>query len=435
MARFAREQRDDTYRPLSQWPATHLHHLLGQIVEHFRVVLHHHLLESDEMNNCCILADCCESQREQSMDISTTSEYESGAFNFTDFTNLITDTDDYEPELDGLCSKELVRQFSKNFEPPLYWIIFVVGALGNLLVICIFTTVRNRLKTMTDVYLLNLAVADLIFLGTLPFWATNAAQGWVFHQVICKGVSAAYKINFFASMLLLTCISVDRYIAIVHVTEAHNYKNKRMLHSKITCAFVWLASCILALPEFIFAKVKNIEPQHNSCVMVYSIMDNNRTKVLVLALQICVGFLVPFMVIVLCYSVIIRKLMQARSFEKHKALRVIIAVVAVFVFSQLPLNGYLIIEAGQANNATITDCEVMQRLDMVGQIVKSLAYTHCCLNPILYVFIGVRFQKDLLSLLQCMSCGLGSVENCKLQDTNKKPSVMSDTDTTPVFSL
>ncbi|XP_056306612.1 C-C chemokine receptor type 9 [Danio aesculapii] len=136
------------------------------------------------------------------MDIYTTSEYESGAFNFTDFTNLITDTDDYEPDLDGLCSKELVRQFSKNFEPPLYWIIFVVGALGNLLVICIFTTVRNRLKTMTDVYLLNLAVADLIFLGTLPFWATNAAQGWVFHQVICKGVSAAYKINF---LLVCSC--------------------------------------------------------------------------------------------------------------------------------------------------------------------------------------------------------------------------------------
>ncbi|XP_067291119.1 C-C chemokine receptor type 9 [Pseudorasbora parva] len=369
------------------------------------------------------------------MDVSTTSDYESGTINFTDWTDLTTDTDDYESDLGGLCNKELVRQFSKTFEPPLYWIIFVVGALGNLLVVCIFTTVRNRLKTMTDVYLLNLAVADLLFLGTLPFWATNAAQGWVFSQAICKGVSAVYKINFFASMLLLTCISVDRYIAIVHVTEAHNYKNKRMLYSKITCVFVWLSSCLLALPEFLFAKVKNIGPEHNSCVMVYSITDNNRTKVLVLALQICVGFLLPLLVIVLCYSVIIRKLMLARSFEKHKALRVIFAVVAAFVLSQLPFNGYLIIEAGQANNATITDCEVMQSLDMAGQIVKCLAYTHCCLNPILYAFIGVRFRKDLFSLLQRMSCSLGLVDNSKLQQVPKRPSVMSDTDTTPVFSL
>lgn len=103
--------------------------------------------------------------------------------------------------------------------------------------------------------------------------------------------------------------------------------------------------------------------------------------------------------------------------------------------SQLPFSGYLSIEAGQANNATITNCEVMQSLDMAGQIVKCLAYTHCCLNPILYVFIGVRFRKDLFSLLQRMSCGLGLVYNSKLQQVPKRPSVMSDTDTTPVFSL
>ncbi|XP_051970032.1 C-C chemokine receptor type 9-like [Xyrauchen texanus] len=363
----------------------------------------------------------------------STAKYETDVYNFTD--ELITDTTDYGSESSGLCNKEYVRQFSKSYEPPLYWIIFVVGALGNLLVVCIFTTVRNRLKTMTDVYLLNLAVADLLFLGTLPFWATNAAQGWVFSSIICQGVSSVYKINFFASMLLLTCISVDRYIAIVHVTEAHNYKKKRMLYSKITCVFVWVASCLLALPDFIFAKVKTFEFQPNSCVLMYSTSDKNQTKILVFALQICVGFLLPLLVIVICYSVIIRKLMQARNFEKHKALRVIFAVVAAFVLSQLPFNGYLIIEAAQANNATITDCDVMQSLDMAGQIVKCLAYTHCCLNPILYAFIGVRFRKDLLSLSHRLSCGLGLVNNSKLQPVPKRPSIMSDTDTTPVFSL
>uniref|UniRef100_A0A8C2PQ15 Chemokine (C-C motif) receptor 9b n=1 Tax=Cyprinus carpio TaxID=7962 RepID=A0A8C2PQ15_CYPCA len=300
----------------------------------------------------------------------------------------------YKSYLDGLCNKELVRQFSKTFEPPFYWIIFVVGALGNLLIVCSFTAVRNRLKTMTDVYLLNLAVADLIF-----------------------------SINYYASMLLLTCISVDRYIAIVHVIEAYNYKNKQMLYRKITCVFVWLASCFLALPEFLFTKVKNIDSQSTSCVMVYSVTDNNRTKILVLALQISVGFLLPLLVIVLCYSVIIRKLLQGH-----------LCSYGCFC-SQLPFSGYLSIEAGQANNATITNCEVMQSLDMAGQIVKCLAYTHCCLNPILYIFIGIRFQKDLFSLLQHMSCCLGLVNKSKLQQVPKRPSVMSDSDTTPVFSL
>lgn len=340
---------------------------------------------------------------------------------------------DYIPPDSGICEKFWVREFRGSYEPSLYWIIFVVGAIGNLLVVWIYTTVRNRLKTMTDIYLLNLAIADLLFLGTLPFWAMDAAQGWVFSVSVCKGVHAVYKINLFSSMLLLTCISVDRYIAIVLVTQAHNFKNKRMFYSKLACLFVWLLSCLLSLPEFLFAKVKTNQQEESSCNLVYPTEDKNLTKVLVLSLQISVGFCLPLLVMVACYSVIIRTLIQARNFEKHKALRVIFAVVAAFVFSQLPYNGHLVIETTQAYNVTMTECDVVKTFDVVGQVVKSLAYTHCCLNPILYAFIGVRFRKDLLHLCQCLTSGLGGIN--KVQSIPKRPSVMSDTDTTPALSL
>ncbi|XP_046733300.1 C-C chemokine receptor type 9 isoform X2 [Silurus meridionalis] len=346
-------------------------------------------------------------------------------------TNVTTDSD-YIPPDSGICEKSWVREFRGSYEPPLYWIIFTVGAMGNLLVVWIYTTLRNRLKTMTDVYLLNLAIADLLFLGTLPFWATDAAQGWVFSVSVCKGIRAVYKINFFASMLLLTCISIDRYIAIVLVTQAHNFKNKRMFYSKLACLFVWLLSCFLSLPEFIFAKVKTNQQEESFCSLVYTSEDKNLTKVLVLSLQISVGFCLPLLVIGACYSVIIRTLIQARSFEKHKALRVIFALVAAFVLSQLPYNVHLVIEATQAFKVTITDCNVVKTFDVAGQVVKSLAYTHCCLNPILYAFIGVRFRKDLLHLCQCMTSGLGGINKVSV---SKRQSVMSDTDTTPALSL
>ncbi|KAL2085643.1 hypothetical protein ACEWY4_018963 [Coilia grayii] len=309
--------------------------------------------------------------------------------------------------------------------------IFVLGIVGNLLVVFIYTTVKNRLKTMTDMYLLNLAVADLLFLGTLPFRATDAQSGWIFPEGLCKVVSALYKINFFASMLLLTCISVDRYVAIVRVTEAHNQsKRTRLLQAKLACLTVWLASCILAMPEFIFAKVKT-ESWGSFCTLVYWYNEQNRTKVLVLALQICMGFCIPLLVMACCYTIIIQRLLQARNFEKHKALRVIFAVVAVFVLSQLPYNAHLVVEAGQASNATMNECETLKKFDMIGQVVKSLAYTHCCLNPFLYVFIGVRFRKDLRKVLHKVTCRLLTAPAAP----PKRPSVMSDTDTTPALSL
>lgn len=335
----------------------------------------------------------------------------------------------------GMCQRQWVRSFRGHYEPPLFWIIFILGAVGNLMVVWIYTTVRNRLKTMTDVYLLNLAVADLLFLCMLPFWAVDAVSGWDFGNAFCKVVSAIYKINFFSSMFLLTCISVDRYIAIVQVTKAHNLKNKRLFYSKLACLGVWLLSTLLALPEFIFAQVKPDSSGLSFCTLVYWNNAYNRTKILVLVLQICMGFCLPLIVMFFCYSVIIRTLLQAKSFEKHKALRVILAVVFVFVLSQLPHNSLLIVEAMEAANITMIDCKTVIAYDVGRQVAKSLAYTHACLNPFLYVFIGVRFRQDLLRILKTCVGGLGKGGLTKGQAVPKRPSIMSDTDTTPALSI
>lgn len=351
-----------------------------------------------------------------------------------------TDPSDYDfgtetTEDSGFCYRGWVRHFRGQYEPPLFWIIFILGAVGNVLVVWIYTTVRNRLKTMTDVYLLNLAVADLLFLCTLPFWAVDAIKGWDFGVHLCKMVSAVYKINFFSSMLLLTCISVDRYVAIVQVTKAHNFKKQRLFYSKLACLAVWCLSTLLALPEFIFAQVKTDQNGRVSCTLVYWENANNWAKIFVLSLQICMGFCLPLLVMIFCYSVIIRTLLQAKSFEKHKALRVIFVVVFVFVLSQLPHNAMLIMEATQAAHTIITNCKTLIVFDVAGQIAKTLAYTHACLNPFLYVFIGIRFRQDLIRMMKtCASC-LGAGGLSKIQPVPKRPSVMSDTETTPALSI
>ncbi|XP_020489241.1 C-C chemokine receptor type 9 [Labrus bergylta] len=353
-----------------------------------------------------------------------------------------TDTSDYSGDYDtgpteftGLCDRSLVRLFHEQYAPPLLTIIFILGAVGNLMVVFIYSTVRHRLKTMTDVYLLNLAVADLLFLCMLPFWAVDAIKGWDFGVLMCKMVFAVYKINFFSSMFLLTCISVDRYIAIVQVIKAQNLKKKRLFYSKLACLAVWFLAILLALPEFIFAQVRIDKRGQSSCSLVYWNNNNNQTKILVLSLQICMGFFFPLLIMAFCYSVIIHTLLQARSFEKHKALRVIFAVVLVFVLSQLPYNSLLIVQASQAANTTITDCKTYTHFDVAEQVAKSLAYTHACLNPFLYVFIGVRFRQDLFRLVKMCAGGMGKGGLNNLQAVPKRPSVMSDTETTPALSL
>ncbi|XP_056095507.1 C-C chemokine receptor type 9a [Rhinichthys klamathensis goyatoka] len=350
-----------------------------------------------------------------------------------DYDESSTTMGDYE---DGsVCDRSAVRQFRSYYEPAFYWIIVILGAIGNFLVVWIYTYFANRLKAMTDVYLLNLALADMFFLCTLPFWAADSIYGWTFGLALCKIVSAIYKINFFSSMFLLTCISVDRYIVIVQTTKAQNSKRVRLLYSKLICVLVWILAALLSIPEFLFARSKEDDEGNHFCTMVYWNNENNRTKILVLVLQICMGFCIPLIVMIFCYTNIIRTLLKTRNFQKHKALRVIMAVVAVFVISQLPYNGMLVLEASQAANTTITNCEEVQRFDITGQVLKSLAYMHSCLNPFLYAFVGVRFRKDVIRIFHNLGCR-STMKNSKvLLGSHPRQSVMSDTDTTNALSL
>ncbi|XP_041847491.1 C-C chemokine receptor type 9a [Melanotaenia boesemani] len=346
-------------------------------------------------------------------------------YSYSDFPNL-------------MCDRQSVREFRGQYEPPLFWMIAIVGGAGNLAVVWIYLNFRRRLKTMTDVYLLNLAVADLLFLVTLPLWAAEASYGWIFGPVLCKLNSTLYKVNLFSSMLLLTCISVDRYIVIVQTTKAQNSKMERRRCSRLVCAGVWLLALLLATPELVFATPAQGDLK-SYCRMVFPANLGNRTKILVLSLQVSMGFCLPFIIMAFCYSVIVGTLLKTRNFQKHKAMRVILAVVVAFVVSQLPYNGMLVMEAMQASNMTQTDCEKMKAIDKAGQVLKSLAYTHACINPFLYVFVGVRFRRDVMQLLRCCRClqltGKSPLGKTRSPLNSTRASVLSDSDTSQALSL
>lgn len=342
-----------------------------------------------------------------------------------------TPEDDYD-YLDLMCNRESVRAFRSHYEPPLFWIIFLVGGAGNLAVVWIYLNFQHRLKTMTDVYLLNLAAADLLFLVTLPLWAAEALHGWTFGSGLCKVIAAVYKVNLFSSMLLLTCISVDRYVVIVQAAKARNSQLERCRLSLLVCLGVWLLATLLAMPELVFAEVDS----QQYCRMVFPPQLGNRTKILTLSLQVSMGFCLPFIIMAFCYTVIIARLLKTRNFQKHKAMRVIFVIVLVFVTSQLPYNSVLVVEALQASNMTMTDCGVLKRLDTVKQVLMSLAYMHACLNPFLYAFVGVRFRHDMMKLLHvCRHQSANKMQPSKSCRSSTRVSVMSDSNTSQALSL
>ncbi|XP_053569037.1 C-C chemokine receptor type 9-like [Bombina bombina] len=303
----------------------------------------------------------------------------------------------------SFCEKSFVRNFAASFLPPIYWCVFFLGLLGNGLVIIIYVYYR-RLKTITDTYLINLAIADLLFLVTLPFWAISASHDWIFKTALCKIVNSMYTINVYSGMMLLACISVDRYIAIVQATKAQKHRTRRIFFSKCICIFVWTLAVILSLPEILYSNVKEDSYSKYYCTMSYPVEIRKSLKVIALGLKVTVAFCIPFVIMIFCYSMIIPTLVQAKSFQKHKALKVIFALLTVFVLSQLPYNSLLIVKAWDASNATVADCMISKNLDIAYKVTQSIAFLHCCMNPFIYVFVGVKFRNDLFKILKMFSC-------------------------------
>ncbi|XP_019408889.1 PREDICTED: C-C chemokine receptor type 9 [Crocodylus porosus] len=334
--------------------------------------------------------------------------------------NIFNDTDTY-------CEKSNIMEFAKTFLPTFFCLVFSLGTLGNALVILVYCKHRFR-KSMTDRYLLHLAIADLLLLSTLPFWAKAALDGWIFKNVMCKIVNSMYKINFYSCMLFLMCISIDRYITIVQAMKAKNSRRKRLFRSKLICFAVWLTAIGLCIPEIVYSKVKQVSDT-TTCKMMYPTTLRTSIKVILLSLKITIGFLLPFLVMVVCYALIIRTLRQTKKSQKRKSLKIIVIIITVFLLSQFPYNIVLMVKTIHTYSMVRYDCRTADAMDIGFQITQIIAFFHTCLNPALYVFVGQRFRNALIKILKnAAHCSSKSKEQfASPWDSQERSSVWSST--------
>ncbi|XP_052009956.1 C-C chemokine receptor type 6-like [Xyrauchen texanus] len=300
-------------------------------------------------------------------------------------------------EDEELCDMNWIHQQEVTIQSYIYSLICALGLVGNILVLLTYAFYK-KVKSMTDVYLVNLALADLLFVIALPLIIYNEQHDWYMGTWACKFLRGAYSINLYSSTLLLACISGDRYIAIVQAKRSIQIRSQALVCSCLICSLIWLLAFILSLPTFIYYEQYR-ENNVSECILNF---ERNNTaklmKVLVPSMQMAVGFLLPLVVMIFCYSCIMATLLKARNFQKHKAVWVVLMVVFVFVFCHLPYNVALLVHTSKL--FTHRDCKVEQDTLLTLSISRCVAYLHCCLNPILYAFIGVKFRSHFCQILQ-----------------------------------
>lgn len=188
-----------------------------------------------------------------------------------------------------------------------YTIVFIVGLLGNTL--AIYVVVRYvKMKTVTNMYILNLAFADELYILGIPFLGTNSVLSyWPYGNFFCKVCMTADAVSQFASTFCLTVMSIDRYLAVVHPIRSAKWRKPQV--AKVFSAMVWVVSFLIVLPVTIYS---DVQEEFNTCNITWPEPHELWSIVFILYTSI-LSFFGPLVVICLCYLLIVIKVIKLTS--------------------------------------------------------------------------------------------------------------------------
>lgn len=265
-------------------------------------------------------------------------------------------------------------------------VIFLLGFFGNMLVIWI-SGFKMR-KTVNTTWYLSLAISDFFFCAFLPFNISYMAmKEWLFGSFMCKFTSAAMFINMFSSIFLLIVISMDRCVSVVFPVWAQNHRSVQKASAVVV--FAWLLAIGMSIPSMIFREVQMTDGNQ---VCFNNYIQKQHSHKIIAVTRFIAGFVVPFTVIIICYSIIIFKLQNNRMTKSSKPFKVMTALVVTFFVCWLPYHVFSLLELNHHNHDHNTLTTGLQ----AGVI---LASANSFLNPLLYVFMGNDFKKKLKSSL------------------------------------
>ncbi|XP_043117897.1 C-C chemokine receptor type 5-like [Puntigrus tetrazona] len=293
------------------------------------------------------------------------------------------------------CNNGNTKAFSEVFLPTLYSIVFILGLIGNGLVVWVLIRYRQK-SNMTDVCLLNLALSDLLFLVSLPFWAHSAMDEWIFGSFMCRTMTGFFMMGLYGSIFFMVLMTVDRYVVIVHAHSIFSRNRSRKM-GLILASLVWILSLFASLPNIIFTREK--KENNNSKTSCGSDFPEESDW---MSLRLKMNFLsliLPLIIMGFCYTRVIPILLSIKSQKRHKVIRLILAVVAVYFVFWTPYNIVMFLMFLQ-RKGFLFSCEWHTGLSLAMQWVETIALSHCCLNPIIYAFAGQKFRRAVLKALK-----------------------------------
>ncbi|XP_053160464.1 G-protein coupled receptor 35-like isoform X3 [Hemicordylus capensis] len=261
--------------------------------------------------------------------------------------------------------------------------VFITGSILNILALWVFCCKLSK-WTATRVYMTNLAIADFLFLITLPFKIMFRVQNW--KTPVCLFLESAYFINRYMSIFLITITAVDRHMAIKYPLKAKHVRSP--LKSAVACGVLW----VIMISIVCVTKYSEVRMQPIVCFRKCSIEPSKPAFASVIW-----GFVIPLTILSFCSIQSTKKLMRKKETHPNekkliqKAINIIFANMAVFIICFLPLHvAHFVRFIADSMKAS---CIAIHNIAHFLQVAGIIANTNCCFDAICYYLVNKEFQE------------------------------------------
>ncbi|XP_045716466.1 probable G-protein coupled receptor 34 [Phyllostomus hastatus] len=282
-----------------------------------------------------------------------------------------------------------------------YSVIFIVGLFGNIIALYVFLGIHRK-RNSIQIYLLNVAIADLLLIFCLPFrimYHINENK-WTLGVILCKVVGTLFYMNMYISIILLGFISLDRYIKINRsVQQRKAITTKQSIY---VCCTVWT----VALTGFLIMIILTLKKGGHNSTMCFHYRDKLNAKgEAIFNLVLVVMFWLIFLLIILSYIKIGKNLMRIskrrskfpNSGKYATTARNSFIVLIIFTLCFVPYHAFRFVYISLQLN--VPSCYWKEIIHKTNEIMLVFSSFNSCLDPVMYFLMSSNIRKIMCQLL------------------------------------
>lgn len=283
-----------------------------------------------------------------------------------------------------------------HYLPIMYGAIFLVGLVGNLLGITVYL-VKLRPWKSSSIIMVNLAVADLLYALSLPFLVQfYATRNWTLGEFMCRFLRFCFHFNLYGSILFLTCLSIFRYIVVVHPLRAAEVQRKRW--GICACLVVWAISLVEIGPMLNMITVQ----EYDNSTHCLDFASNDPEIIWWYGWILTIlGYFLPLAVVCWCYSHIgnaLGKSLSARRPSRIRTYKLTVIILVVFIACFLPYHILRVLRVASLRSS-IMSCLQKRIINAAYTLSRPLSGLNTIFNLVLYTLSGDKFHQAFFKLV------------------------------------